>query len=239
VIFGTSDHFYRLAPALSEEELLKLERRYGVRLPDDYRAYLMQIGNGGCGPGYGLQRFGDERHLASRPNAIATGELRRVANTPQCAISVSIMVDETGREVDLFDLRFYHTIDRLQADPDALGRPFPFVQSGFRWDEDSDESAVVYEGVFEGGAGDGILQLAHYGCGIFAFLVVAGEALGTVWVNDRANGTGLGHIADYLPADYSPEDMLHGGLWRKPGPHSFADWYEDWLDTSLELALRV
>ena len=205
---------------------------------------LMQIGNGGCGPGYGRQRFGDGRHLASRPHAKATSELRQVAITPQCEITVSVMVDDSGREVELFDLRFYHTIEHLQAEPTALARPFPFVESDFRWDkvsfeeDETRESDVVYEGVFDRGAGDGIIQLAHYGCGIFAFLVVTGKASGTVWVNDRRNGKGLGHVADYLPAHYEPEDMLHGGFWRKPGPHSFADWHEDWLDTSLEKASR-
>jgi hypothetical protein len=171
--------------------------------------------------------------------------MRLVAKTPRCEISTAIMVDAAGREVDPFDLRYYEAIERLHADPSALRRPFPCARSAFRSDEDADDAAADEQAVFQGGAGDGIFLLAHYGSGIFAFLVVTGEQFGTVWVNDRTNGLGIGHVADYVPTNCFAEDpegmshMPHGGPWRKPGPHSFAEWYEDWLDTSLELAARA
>lgn len=236
-IFGAYQHQYRFGPTLSSKELAELEERYAIRLPEDYRAFLMQIGNGGCGPGYGLQRFGDERLLARWPRATHTGQVREVAKTPQCSVSVAVMVDSQGREVDRFELQFYNAIERLKADPDAIRRPFPFVQSAFRLEEESDDFAADEEGVFQGGAGDGILMLAHYGSGIFAVLVVTGEQAGTVWVNDRTNGVGIGHFADYRCC--CPDVTLHGGLNPPTGPHSFAVWYEDWLDASLKLAARA
>ena len=41
-------------PPLLEDELETVESELGVRLPDDYRRFLMTIGDGGVGPGYGL-----------------------------------------------------------------------------------------------------------------------------------------------------------------------------------------
>ena len=41
-------------PALDPETLEAIEGRLGIRLPEEYRAYLTQVADGGMGPGYGL-----------------------------------------------------------------------------------------------------------------------------------------------------------------------------------------
>ena len=41
-------------PPLLEDELSAIEAEVGVRFPDDYRRFVMNIGDGGVGPGYGL-----------------------------------------------------------------------------------------------------------------------------------------------------------------------------------------
>jgi hypothetical protein len=59
----------------------------------------------------------------------------------------------------------------------------------------------------------GILYLAEYGCGGYYVLIVSGEQHGKVW---------FCHSDGYLNPCYS------GGQ-----QHSFFDWFERWLDTSL------
>jgi hypothetical protein len=49
--------FY-LNPKLSNAEVATFEQRAGIRLPDDYRQFLTEIGNGGFGPGEGLEPIG-------------------------------------------------------------------------------------------------------------------------------------------------------------------------------------
>ncbi|WP_394795493.1 SMI1/KNR4 family protein [Armatimonas sp.] len=44
-------------PSPTEDELATRERELGIRLPEDYRQFLLQIGNGGFGPGHGLRYF--------------------------------------------------------------------------------------------------------------------------------------------------------------------------------------
>jgi hypothetical protein len=52
-IFGAASHLYRLAPPLSDGELVALERRLGA-LPAEYRRFVQELGAHGAGPGHGL-----------------------------------------------------------------------------------------------------------------------------------------------------------------------------------------
>jgi hypothetical protein len=57
---------YSLGPVLSLEEVENFERAHFCRLPQDYREFLMRVGNGGAGPEWGLsalgQHFPDSGH---------------------------------------------------------------------------------------------------------------------------------------------------------------------------------
>lgn len=53
-VFGANKHKYDLNPVLSDSEISAIESRYEIKLPDDYRWFLLNIGNGGAGPNYGI-----------------------------------------------------------------------------------------------------------------------------------------------------------------------------------------
>jgi hypothetical protein len=51
---------FTMNPCLTEEEVARFEERHKVRLPEEYRLFLMTVGNGGKGPPlYGLPRLGE------------------------------------------------------------------------------------------------------------------------------------------------------------------------------------
>lgn len=52
--FGAEAHRYVLRAPLPEAEVARIEVERGVTLPDDYRRFLTQLGDGGAGPDYGL-----------------------------------------------------------------------------------------------------------------------------------------------------------------------------------------
>ena len=52
--FGAKNHKYQWNPPASLKEIEDFEREIGVSLLEDYREFLLQAGNGGAGPFYGL-----------------------------------------------------------------------------------------------------------------------------------------------------------------------------------------
>jgi hypothetical protein len=53
-VFGANGHEYKLRPCLNKAKVAEFEGRYSLRLPDDYRRFLVEVGNGGAGPYYGI-----------------------------------------------------------------------------------------------------------------------------------------------------------------------------------------
>ena len=64
-VFGADAHQYHLNPSVSEAEVLAFEKKYGVQLPECYRAFMLTIGDAKAkksdfiaGPYFGLYAFG-------------------------------------------------------------------------------------------------------------------------------------------------------------------------------------
>ena len=69
----------RLGPAVPDDAIAAFEARCGCALPDDYRAFLRHVGNGGVGPpAYGLLPLGETPEHMAAEAARPWAELRRV-----------------------------------------------------------------------------------------------------------------------------------------------------------------
>lgn len=58
-IFGSSNHQYLLNAVKKESEVIAFENQHGIQLPEGYRRFIIELGNGGVGPYYGLQTLED------------------------------------------------------------------------------------------------------------------------------------------------------------------------------------
>ncbi|MGN9787026.1 SMI1/KNR4 family protein [Nonomuraea sp. ZG12] len=64
--FGASRHHYRLGRKLSERKVAKLEKQIGIQLPDTFRVFLTEVGNGGAGPSYGMYTIEEALRLDAK-----------------------------------------------------------------------------------------------------------------------------------------------------------------------------
>lgn len=71
----------------------------------------------------------------------------------------------------------------------------------------------------------GHLVISDFGCGIFAILIVKGDAYGQVWMDQRESEWG-----GFYPSDINDDSILE----IVNPPLHFLDWYEKWLDSKMK-----
>lgn len=115
-----------------------------------------------------------------------------------------------------------------RGDTIDLSKPFKFTE---KWNLDNDqfkdENGEIRHDLkdseyFKADWANGMLRVANFGCGVSINLIVNGEEYGNIWADDRCNDQGI------LP--FQPKNRKR---------IQFLDWYEEWLDDSLEPFTRI
>ena len=52
-VFGSSTHKYRFNRVAEYKQIETFQQKYDCSLPNPYKDFLLEVGNGGAGPGYG------------------------------------------------------------------------------------------------------------------------------------------------------------------------------------------
>ncbi len=168
-IFGAGAHEYQFNPPLLEIEIASIESKYGLRLPDEYRAFLLKIGNGGAGPFYGIFPLGMQDHnfdLCAWENGYLLGNpsapfrFNKAWNASSEFLSQQPQPDE----------------NTCQEDEDRMWE---------EWDKKLEAEYWAPEIM------DGAIPISHEGCALRDWLVVTGPLAGTVWKDYRADLRGV------------------------------------------------
>ncbi len=222
-VFAWEHHGGRLAPALTPEELQRIESALDIRVPDEYRTFLLGVGNGGMGPGYGLQRLALVASEADIPTAARYATEREVFETTHGRIELPIPLDQDGNTVDRITLDYWSGARRLLDDQTPPKRPFP-LDAPYLGDA-SAEPETPNEDIW---LDDGTLLLADYGCAIEARLVLDGARRGEVWMRDGSAGAYVpfGAMAGIHSVDGASDEVIDG-------PVDFLAWYGHWLERCL------
>jgi hypothetical protein len=65
--FGSTVHGFELAAPLAEDIIAAFEQQYRIVLPEDYRTFLLRVGQGGAGPYYGIAPLGEGSDRTQAP----------------------------------------------------------------------------------------------------------------------------------------------------------------------------
>ncbi|MEH2056089.1 MAG: SMI1/KNR4 family protein [Nostoc sp.] len=193
-VFGSESHQYQFKPCLSNKDIQVFESRYNITLPSEYRNFLLEVGNGGAGPGYGLSGLWGIEYE------------------------------------DVIPEKLYH------ENYEILSKAFPWKKAWNDLDlivDNNTNSVVKSDAYFDDKFIQGTLTITNYGCGIYAMLVITGEQSGKIWIDDRTNDNGIYPASlSFCHAfhDIDPDDFPNSD---EEQPLGFYDWYEDWLNRSL------
>ncbi|MFD8749877.1 SMI1/KNR4 family protein [Kitasatospora sp. NPDC059577] len=170
-VFGAAGHGFRLDPVLSPAELAELEAQIGVRLPQEYRTFLLTVGAGGAGPAYGVfpaQReddgwrwTGDGADLADRSRLAEPFPVRGPDPAVLEKLSGERPEEEEFDDEEDFDTA-YEDWDRRWAD--------------VLWDPERTVGAIA---------------ICHLGCAGRQWLVISGPERGRIWSDDRVDDVDL------------------------------------------------
>jgi len=99
-VFGSSRHQYEWNPTLSDAEIRQIETDNQLVLSEDYKEILKNLGNGGAGCGYGLEKLA-LKHV--NPPYMGTKELLRNWEDPSEVDCDMVETDEISGYIKLFD----------------------------------------------------------------------------------------------------------------------------------------
>ncbi|MFI7320996.1 SMI1/KNR4 family protein [Streptomyces venezuelae] len=163
--FKESGHEFELRPVLTEEQVAAVERQQGVRFPEEYRSFLLEVGAGGAGPDYGLFTIkppepGTAPGPGPRP-APATFRPERTAEW------------EKHQAAEPYRSAYGDTDEEAARFRDAYTA----------WDRRDDE---LLDSLTEGA-----LHVSDQGCAYYTLLAMTGPERGTMWQDVRAAGEGV------------------------------------------------
>lgn len=175
-VFGASGHEWVLEEPLTPDGLAELEAQAGVRLPEEYRAFLLHVGAGGAGPAYGLFPV---RRVPGRWRWEGDGadlaDLSRLAEP----------FPDHGPDPKLLD-------DLLAQRPE---------EEDFDAVEDFDEAIEAWDErwgavMFAPERTAGAIVISHLGCAQREWLILSGSHRGTIWSDCRVDDVDLAPLLD-------------------------------------------
>uniref|UniRef100_UPI0034E04A8C SMI1/KNR4 family protein n=1 Tax=Streptomyces flavofungini TaxID=68200 RepID=UPI0034E04A8C len=209
--FKESGHRFELRPVLSEEQVARVERQDGVRFPDEYRSFLLEVGAGGAGPDYGLFTIEPPERLPE-PEA---------APEPEPEPGTGPDSDTASPPAPFRPERTAEWAEHQAAEPErtAYGDSDEdmarFREAYAAWDKRDDE---LLDSLTEGA-----LHVSDQGCAYYTLLAMTGPERGTMWHDVRAVGEGV------VPYEFP------GSTARV----TFAQWYARWLTRAERVAWQT
>jgi hypothetical protein len=161
--FGANAHEYKLNPPIALKELEGFESEHRIKLPEDFREFLLTVGNGGAGPYYGLFPLGFFDGSGHALESWKAGD------------------GFAGR----LNEKFPHAGAWNFAEEEFEPPEFTNDDDEELWHNNQDCRYWAPHLV------DGSFPICHQGCAYRNLLVVSGPERGNIWLDARAGDGGI------------------------------------------------
>ncbi|MFM7405668.1 MAG: SMI1/KNR4 family protein [Cuspidothrix sp.] len=215
-VFGSQKHKYYLNPCLTAAEIIAFEQRHQITLPEDYRNFLMYVGNGGAGPHYGL--FPLEHSVREVQEKMIEVPEEYWHRLMLLRTRSKLTEDEYLEIQQIYQKRREFVENKLQkgeVNYDFLKDEFPL--------NNADASDAIYKRInvetdnyyfIEADYPlNGCFPINERGCGWMTVLVISGEQRGKIWV------AGEGWLPEFNYKQSEQKDFL--------------SWYMQWVDNAI------
>ncbi|MFI0915093.1 SMI1/KNR4 family protein [Streptomyces abikoensis] len=175
-VFGALGHGWVLEEPLAEDGLAELEEQIGVRLPEEYRTFLLHVAAGGAGPAYGLF-----------PVRRTQGRWRWEGDGVDLA-DLSLLAEPFPEQGP--DPKALEELLAQRPEEEDFDEIEDFDDAVDAWDEQWD--AVMFAPERTAGA----IVICHLGCALREWLIISGSHRGTVWADSRVDDVDLMPLLD-------------------------------------------
>jgi hypothetical protein len=167
-VFGANGHGYKLNPPLPVSVIEAFEERHRVSLPEDYRRFITEIGNGGAGPSYGVLPFGkDDDDRDWEGGGLVGDPSKPFPHTSAWNLPESFWEGEPKTPPD------------IPLEEDRLMEAWDRELEAHYWNP-----AIM----------NGAIPICHKGCALRQWLVIHGDQRGFVWDDNRVDNAGIAPV---------------------------------------------
>ena len=176
-VFGANGHTFVVNATLSEAKISAFETQHRISLPNDYREFLLRIGNGGAGPYYGIFPLG---------KMDGTYDVKAWHENDGF---VGVLSEPFSLTTDWNDLTGMPPDDLVDDEEGEYEKRIEEFEKQY-W-----RASLM----------NGAIPICHEGCALRIWLVVTGEQGGRLWRDRRAEFMGVEPIctADGAHATFS------------------------------------
>lgn len=165
-VFGSDSHGFEMNSVMSEAEVRAFETKHKIKLPEDYRLFLLHVGRGGAGPAYGLFNLGE------------MDSYREFSQWKEGDGFVGELAAPFPHDKSWNDLSGRPNSELAETDEDEYYRlQEQFERHYFR-------------------PTNGAIPICHLGCALRQWLVVSGRETGHVWNDNTADYKGFEPASD-------------------------------------------
>lgn len=162
-VFGADVHEFRLNAPLPKADVVAFENVHKVSLPDDFRQFLTNVGNGGAGPFYGVFPLGKmDDNFGLRTWHEDDG-------------FIGVLSKPFPLREEWNDISSQPSAELADQDESEYDRQMDIFQSTY-W-----RSSLV----------NGAIPICHEGCALRIWLVLTGTQAGYLWEDRRSEYGGI------------------------------------------------